>query len=224
MIETGGQNSRGGSPSETQRKIIEAAGDVFADWGYRHATVRAICDRAGVNIAAVNYHFGGKRNLYLATLKYWRAKAFEKYPFDPEALAACPPENRLEAFVRAILRRVLGEGDGSRFAKLMVWEFVRPTPGLDIMFEETFRPFVHFLYETVRQLFRNPPSETTLLLCCYSIVSQVVYLYVGRHAFLRILKKETLSPEDLEAITKHITRFSLYAIAQMDGRSKGEGE
>ena len=70
-------------PTETQRRIIDAAGEIFADSGYNHTTVRAICVRARVNVAAINYHFGSKKNLYLAVLEYWRTKAFEKYPFDP---------------------------------------------------------------------------------------------------------------------------------------------
>ena len=42
----------------TRDKLIEAAGHVFAERGYRAATIRDICRRAGANVAAVNYTFG----------------------------------------------------------------------------------------------------------------------------------------------------------------------
>jgi AcrR family transcriptional regulator len=42
--------------------IIEAAGAIFVENGFRTTTVRQICARAGVNIAAINYYFGDKKS------------------------------------------------------------------------------------------------------------------------------------------------------------------
>ena len=58
--------------SDTEMRVLEAAGEVFADLGYRAATVRQICEKAGANIAAVNYYFGDKEGLYLAVLRPYR--------------------------------------------------------------------------------------------------------------------------------------------------------
>lgn len=55
---------------ETCRKILEAAGQVFAERGLHAATLQEITDRAGVNKAAVNYHFHDKNELYAAVVKY----------------------------------------------------------------------------------------------------------------------------------------------------------
>ena len=53
----------------TRDKLIEAAGSVFAERGYRAATIREICRRAGANVAAVNYTFGDKMGLYTEVLR-----------------------------------------------------------------------------------------------------------------------------------------------------------
>jgi AcrR family transcriptional regulator len=211
-------------PSDTRRRIIEAAGEIFVDSGYRYTTIRAIIDRAGVNVAAINYHFGSKKNLYLTVLKYWREKAFEKYPFDLTDSSSESPRQRLVSFIRALLFRVLDEGDGSRFARLMVQELIQPTSGFDVIVEETLRPFFAFLSGTVRQLFPVAPPEETVNLCCLSIVGQVFQLYMGRHVVRRLLNREGYSKEEIEKVAKHVARFSLCAIDGIATPTGGKGE
>ena len=53
----------------TRERLIRAATRLFADGGYRGASVRDICNLAGSNPGAVSYHFGGKNQLYRAVLR-----------------------------------------------------------------------------------------------------------------------------------------------------------
>jgi TetR/AcrR family transcriptional regulator, regulator of cefoperazone and chloramphenicol sensitivity len=218
-----GKQRKGASPfSDTRHRIIEAAGEIFADLGYRHTTIRVVSQRAGVNIAAINYHFGGKKNLYLAILDYWRMKAFEKYPFDLSDVATGSPRERLRTFVRILLLRVLDEGEGSLFARLMAQEFIQPTGSLDVIVEEVMRPLFAFLSATVRQLLNDRSPEQTVILCCASVVGQVFQFYLGRHVMRRLLNREKLSGEEIEAVADHIARFSIYAIEAIAAENRGE--
>ncbi len=208
--------------SETQLKIIEVAGEIFAESGYSHATIRAISERAGVNVAAVNYHFGGKKNLYIATLKYWQEKAFEKYPFDLADFSSSP-EERLASFIRVLLFRVLDEGEGSRYARLMAQEFIRPTVGLEVMIEEVMRPIFAFHLATVSELLGERVDDKTVILCCASVVGQVFQFYLGRHVMRRLLNRESLDRQGIETVARHIARFSLHAIKAIS-REGGGGD
>jgi TetR/AcrR family transcriptional regulator, regulator of cefoperazone and chloramphenicol sensitivity len=52
----------------TRQQLLEAAGHMFAKKGFERSTAKEICERAGTNTAAVNYHFGGIEALYAAVL------------------------------------------------------------------------------------------------------------------------------------------------------------
>ncbi len=52
-----------------RERLLASAAELFAQHGYRGASVRAICDRANANPGAISYHFGGKRQLYRAVLR-----------------------------------------------------------------------------------------------------------------------------------------------------------
>ena len=50
---------------DTRDRILAAAQKFFAEKGFDTTSVRDITTEADCNVASVNYHFGGKENLYL---------------------------------------------------------------------------------------------------------------------------------------------------------------
>ena len=111
----------------SQTRLLEAAGEVFAEKGYEAATVREICRRAEVaNIAAVNYYFGDKEKLYVAVVKHALGSAEAATP--DEVPADLPPRQRLR---KAIRRMAEALGGGCRPAwqlQLMGRELACPSP------------------------------------------------------------------------------------------------
>jgi len=224
MLETQPQDYPSDVRSDAQRRIIEAAGQIFADSGYKHTTIRAICRQAGVNVAAVNYYFGGKKHLYLAVLKTLRAKVWGEQPLDLSGYAALPPDERLYAFIRTLLSHILDEGEGTCFAKLMVQELIQPADAFDQIIEEIINPTFAFLSATVLQLFKKPMSKEKVGLCCLSIVGQVFYFYMSKHVIRKLFDREHFGERELDAVANHVTRFSLYAIDRMAAQNEGDIE
>src|SRR5215472_16229012 len=66
--------------SGTEKRLLEAAGEIFAEHGYRAATVRQICEKARANIAAVNYYFGDKEEFYMQPPRSVHRAMVKKYP------------------------------------------------------------------------------------------------------------------------------------------------
>ncbi|NWK56616.1 TetR/AcrR family transcriptional regulator [Verrucomicrobiaceae bacterium N1E253] len=55
--------------ADTREQILEAAWELFADKGFEDVSVRDVTNAAGVNLASVSYHFGGKDGLIQETVK-----------------------------------------------------------------------------------------------------------------------------------------------------------
>ena len=126
---------------DVKNRILEAAGEIFADRGFRQTTVREICRRADVNLAAINYHFGDKERLYMAVIKHYKEITFQKYSQNDFVRDQDPYDVQLTAFIKYFMSHILGEGHVSCFGRLMSREYIEPTSALDVIIEEEFRPF-----------------------------------------------------------------------------------
>ena len=140
------------SPAATRQVLLEAAVVVFAERGFRAASVREICQRAAVNVAAVNYHFGDKESLYAEALTFALHCAHAKYPADLGLAPGATPAERLYAFVHSFLLRIFDEGRAAWHGKMMSREMIEPTAALDGLVQAEIRPMSEQLSRIIRDL------------------------------------------------------------------------
>jgi AcrR family transcriptional regulator len=207
-------NTKGESQSKvgTEQRLLEAAGEMFAEHGYQSATTRQICERAGANIAAVNYHFGDKEGLYLAVLRSVPKAHAVKYPANVGLSSQATAEQKLHAYIRSLLHRVFDEGRPGWHTKIMAREMIEPTRALDMLVEEVARPVHQELASIIRELLGSRASDTVVRLCTLSILSQCVYYHHARPVIRRLYPEQRYGAEDIEQLADHITKFSLAAL------------
>ena len=196
----------------TRERLLSAAGEVFAEQGFRGATVRDICARAGANIAAVNYHFGDKEKLYSAVLQHWLGEALKKYPPDGNLPADAPADQRLHAFVRSWLFRMLGQGTPAWHGRLMAREMSEPTGAFDVLMVESVRPMAKRLSDIVRQLLGPGASDHLVDDCTMSVAGQCCFYRHAHELILRLYPDRPQTTDRIEQLAEHITQFSLAAI------------
>lgn len=209
------------SITETQQRLLEAAGEVFAEQGFRNARVREICQRAGANVAAVNYHFGDKQRLYAAVMEYAQALALEKYPLIQGESTDVPAAERLRAFIHYVLSSFFDKGAPAWPGKLMAWEMIEPTSALDIVVQNIILPMAGKLGAIVRELLGPPVSDDLVHRCQISIIGQCLHYRNARPVIQRLFPEQQYSPENIAMMADHITRFSLSALR---GLEKNEGD
>jgi AcrR family transcriptional regulator len=210
--------------SDTRNRVLEAAGEVIAEVGYRAATVRQICEKAGANIAAVNYYFGDKAGLYLAVLRSVPDAHAEKYPpqfgLTPDATAA----EQLHAYVQSLLQRVFDPGRPGWHVKLVAREMAEPTAAFDTLLEDFARPLHRELASIVRRLLGPGATDEHVRLGALSVMGQCVYYHHARAVLKHLYPEQTYGDDDIARLVDYITEFSLAALKDLARRNQAESD
>lgn len=193
----------------TREALLHAAGEVFAEVGFQAATVRAICRRAGANIAAVNYHFGDKERLYFEVLRQAMTETLARHPIDGGLPAGASAAERLGAFVRSLLARLFDNREQAWLGRLMAKEMIDPSRALDLMLSERIGPMAAQLGHIIRDLVGLEVDERTVWLAGFSIVSQCLFYNHCRSVVERLRPDLPLDTRAVDLLADHITRFSL---------------
>lgn len=199
----------------TPAQLVVAASAVFAEFGYRGATVRDICRQAGANVAAVNYHFGGKEGLYAEVLRCGLRRALERFPDGERGPdRGGTAEERLRGFVRSFLGRLLATGPDGCDGRLMMREMVDPTPALDTVVAAEIRGMTEYVEGLVAELMGAQAGPERIAMGAASVVSQVVFYHHCRQVIPKAFPGLVAPMGDLEALAEHIVRFSLAGLGQ----------
>jgi AcrR family transcriptional regulator len=204
--------------SRVRQKLLEAAGGVFADRGYTKATVRQICRQAGVNVAAIKYYFGDKERLYREVINHWAEISREKYPTDLSLTGDATAEERLGAFVRSFLFRLLDKSQPGWHGKLIAREMTEPTQALIDLIDEVYRPLTERLETIIRELIGPSATLEIIRRCTQSVLGQCTYYRHARPVIQRMTPEQRFESDDIEQLAKHITEFSLAGIREVASR------
>jgi len=198
--------------ADTRTRILNSAGPVFAEKGFRAATVREICQVANVNLASVNYHFGDKQRLYIETVKQAQRKRIEQVP-SPEWSPDTPAGYKLRAFTIALITRMIGVEEQSWQTRLMMREILQPTQACEELVRDYFRPQFNILLEILDEIL--PPATTAARRhqIAFSIVGQCLYYRVADSVVgLLVGEREFGQHYGAAELGEHISQFTLAAL------------
>ena len=126
---------------ETRTRILDAAEELFMQHGFEGTSMRLLTAKAGVNLAAVNYHFGSKDALIEALFRR------RLDPMNTERLAALDrledfsAENIIRAFVRPSLRLIEdAQGGGRNFIRLLGRTYTEPAKPVRVLIGQMYAP------------------------------------------------------------------------------------
>jgi len=195
---------------DTPARLLEAAGVIFAAKGFQAATVREICGRAGANLAAVHYHFGDKRRLYVEAVRCAQSGGVSGPP--SEMPLDGPPQQKLREYIRAMLARLFDETRPAWHTQLLMREMTEPSQPC----AEIIRPYVHSNFELLQQILLEllPPGtpQTDRHLAAFSIIGQCLHFKINRPIAALLVDRDELNTYDVTRLADHVARFSLAAL------------
>ena len=173
----------------TKDRVITAATTLFAERGFHGTTMRDIAERAGVNVAAGNYHYGSKKALYLEVLRAQFAD------------------------IRAMLDILIGPPP-SPHATLMQREMCDPSEALPVIVEEFIRPIMREMGAIVAHVAPELDPDAVER-CVRSVTGQALFYSFVTPAMLLILGLPAYPRGFARELASHITAFSLGGMARL---------
>jgi AcrR family transcriptional regulator len=201
---------------DTKNRLLEVAGSVFADQGFRAASIREICQRANVNIAAVNYHFGDKEGIYTEVLRQAYRQALSG-PVEFLLASKLPAEDKLRRFIETILQRRASPADVTWHGKLITRELLDPSPTLETAVRELLTPLLGKLTELMREFLGPDAPPEQVQHCALSVLGHCIYFEFNQPLLARLAPNEGSGPERVQQLVDHIYQFSLGGIRQIKG-------
>ncbi|HMM39207.1 MAG TPA: CerR family C-terminal domain-containing protein [Desulfovibrio sp.] len=207
------------SREQTKENLLRAAIRVFGDKGFQAATVREICQAAGANVAAVNYHFGGKEALYAAVLELMFASSKHCGRDLPCPSPGAPAEERLRHLIRRSVLEIYGDLEGEdqahcqALSSLFLMEMAHPSPDLDGVIARHVRPDTDELFSILSELLDRAPDDDLVKDAGACVMGQILFYTVAWPIVERLRPDERPEMPPLDRLAEVITRFSLAGIA-----------
>ena len=206
----------------SKESLLEAAEALFSERGYEGVSTRELADRAGVNLGAIQYHFGSKGKLFIETVHRMMRRS------------ACACGSALSP-TRVTTPEHTADHIGKLIKELMTY-LLRPSgpQGCRVMFRETFtrmsndhdmfqalvssvvneftRPSHQSLVEVLRVLLRDRHAHYNIHASALSIVGQC-FFYATHQPFIeRLLNHSIVESPQFDSFVDHIVQFSLRAL------------
>ncbi len=219
-MELGPAIAHSGKGEQTMQNLLAAARKLFAERGFRRTSVRDIANEAGSNVAAVNYHFGSKENLYREVFRQHKLSARERgtaavNEILEESGGNPTVESVLEAFSRAS-RNARSPSDTRNWMTLIHRELAEPRLDPQFGLKEIIEPLQQILSQAISAACPNL-KEKSLQMCIHSFLAQLSHMNNLQVYFADLDSKE-IPLLDFDEAIHHIVRFTSAGIKEVQNR------
>jgi|SRR5271166_5782717 len=196
---------------DTRQRLIDAALVVFGAYGFEGASTRVIAEKAGANLAAIPYYFGGKEGLYRAAAqsvveecKKEIAPAIRK----ADSLCAQHHVSRRSALhlLYELLDRfsslVIRSSEADNWSSFVMREQLQPGAAFEILYEGVMRKVSQACTKLLAIALKQPGDSPEIAVRTHTILGQITVFQTSRAAALRLLGWREFSPQHLKLIQK----------------------
>jgi AcrR family transcriptional regulator len=207
----------------TRQKLLLAACELFATQGFGAASIREIARKAGTNVAAINYHYGSKENLYSEAVKYVvRQIMARRSAIVAEVPEGAPRKVVLEALRKAIeleVRWYVSSEAPQWHFQLILGCILTRNDILDTLFEQVFHPN-HVMLKRLLCAACPEMDDRAASLWVYSIAAQIYFYAYARQPVRMELGLQEYTDEFIQSISEHISHTVVAGLPVAPARGK----
>ena len=198
--------------AETRSRMIDAAIDVFGRLGYEGASTRVLADRAGVNLSAIPYHFGGKRELYMAAAE--SIADYARKRVDPiiaalEDAGGSDPAARIDEAISRFFNFMVGGPELEAWASFFVRCEYEGDEAFRIIHEELVSRFERVLTRTIAKAMGRDGRDKDLRMRVAVVLASIVNLHALRNMTLSSLGWDRFTSGRLAQLDRAIRQFAM---------------
>ncbi len=207
--------------AETRQRIIDTSLRLFAEHGFKGVSVRDISAAAGVNVAAISYHFGSKQGLYHTIFAMVLDEDEGRFTEQMANVATLLGRAGGDRVLLAAAVEILAAGTVGRiatyehthwFSVLLARELALPGELFDLIYRRRAEPLLGMMTRLVAAAWGLAAEDPSARLCANVLYGQVGNLVFSRPVLWRQLGWEDYTPERVDLLTRTITNLICRAI------------
>lgn len=195
----------------TRERILDAAEKLFAAQGFHAVSVRDITTAAGVDVALVNYHFGGKHALFedvfMRRAEVLNAERLRRLEMLVARAAPKPPsiESIIDAFTHPLLDRSARGGPGWKAYFALIAQVNNSTEFGGLMMTRYFDPVVHAFIAALRSTM--PECDERDIYWSYHFLSGALTLTFAETGRIDNLSQGLCRSSDLDSVHERLVPY-----------------
>ena len=166
-----------GKVMNTKDKILKVAAQEFARNGYKNTTVREICKRAKVNVAAIRYHFSGKKFLYKDVIDYlFSHDPSNKREIDITEISEEEWKGCFCNYISELIIKMTGKEEfRSALHKIIFREILDPSELFPVLYQEYLRLLIDNICRIISFRFHSELTDEAFDIVLFSIIAQISF-------------------------------------------------
>ncbi|MDS9469444.1 CerR family C-terminal domain-containing protein [Paracoccus sp. MBLB3053] len=201
----------------TRRKLLEAAGGLFAENGFAETTNKAVAKCAEADIASINYHFGSRAGLYRAVLFEAHRRLISLETLENLHQSGMEPRDKLRALIEGLVSGTAGTE--SWHGRVLAREILSPSSHMQALKDQEIAGKLRIVLAIFSDITGISPDNPELLRCALSVFAPCVILLVARRALPFPAQGFELSRREL---AEHFYQFALGGMSAIKNAGLGE--
>ena len=208
------ESSQRADAQQTRQKLIRVGLEQFGRLGFDAVGTRGLANAAGVNLAAIKYHFGGKEGLYLAVAEHIAQQMVASMAPIADAIqarfapaSARSPDDAIDSLrelASGMVTLIATNPETALWMRFILREQAEPSEAFEIIYNRIMRRMHMLVTALIAAATGEKADSDAARLKAFALIGQIIVFRVARAAVLKRMEWDDISADETEKIRRVI--------------------